>query len=203
MSRHVSGRNSQELLLRSPLLLPAYFSQHQEWQALSAAACCQVRSSLSSRSSSLETRALAYEIVIPTKVKFPFVIMFFTPTPKEKELIKQLLRQRRHPAQFLRNFGVSFDLKDEPKHDDLLQMSTEDMSRFADFVIQTVAGDENLEKAITSGALPSPRGKLNTSALGGMAYLCLHGSEACQKKYATFLQDYKKVHQKEKDKASK
>jgi hypothetical protein len=122
--------------------------------------------------------------------------MFLTPTSAEKSLIKQLLKKQRHPAPFLRNCGMSFLLKDEPTQAQLLKMSRKEQAQYADFVMQAVAGDEELEKQCMGGSFPSPRGTLNTTAIGGIAYLALHGVESRRKDCLAFLEAYQKHHEK-------
>lgn len=140
---------------------------------------------------------MAQEAICITQNIETAVSMFFKPTEKEVALIKQLLKAHIHPAPFLRNNGVAFEMKDEPSHERLLKMSTADMARYADFVVQAMARDEAFESLVLPNGIPKPSQKLNTTALGGLAYLALHGTKSKQAECVKFLEAYRKSHLKE------
>ena len=100
------------------------------------------------------------------------------PTESEKAKVIECLKQRRHPAPYLRNCGVPF-LGAPPTRSQLNKMSIPDLARFADHVIQTVAGNLDLE-VLTCGSEADIRqvrvSDMDETAAGAMAYLSLYGS---------------------------
>lgn len=114
------------------------------------------------------------------------------PTPAEKAKVIECLKQRRHPAPYLRNFGVPF-LGAPPTRAQLNQMSIPDLARYADHVIRTVAGNLELE-VLTCGSEDDIRrvnpADMNECAAGGMAYLSLYGVPRRREMYLEMARKY-------------
>jgi len=114
------------------------------------------------------------------------------PTEAEKAKVIECLKKPCHPAPYLRNFGVSF-LGAPPSHDQLRQMSLPELSKYADHVIQTVAGNLALE-VLTCGTeadLAKIRvSDMNETAAGAMAYLSLYGVPKRRPLYLALVQKY-------------
>jgi len=114
------------------------------------------------------------------------------PTESEKAKVIECLKQRRHPAPYLRNFGVPF-LGAPPTRSQLNKMSIPDLARYADHVIQTVAGNLELE-ILTCGSEDDIRrvrvSDMNETAAGAMAYLSLYGTPRRRELYLEMARKY-------------